>query len=114
MEFDFIESSGGLVAEINIPVWNSPFGSDFMSFVSQDPEQRSLRHKVFVKLIRKLADEGLSKVGHHGPASAMGVPLNSLPKWDDLQFVVGQLHKLPLLDDEPVGTDLTIGPNAAW
>ncbi len=59
-----------------------------------------------------LAEQGLSKVGHHGPAAAMGVPRDSLPKWDDLQFVMGQLHKLPLLDDEPVGTDLVVGPNA--
>jgi glutamate synthase domain-containing protein 2 len=66
----------------------------------------------YVKFIRKLADDGLSKVGHHGPAAAMGVPRNSLPKWDDLQFVVGQLHKLPLLDDEEVGTELVIGPQA--
>jgi len=65
-----------------------------------------------VKLIRKLASEGLSKVGHHGPAGAMGVPRDTLPKWDDLQFVVGQLHKLPLLDDEDVGTQLVIGANA--
>jgi glutamate synthase domain-containing protein 2 len=42
----------------------------------------------------------------------MGVPRDSLPKWDHLQFVVGQLHKLPLLDDEPVGTDIVIGANA--
>jgi len=66
-----------------------------------------------VKLIRKLADEGLSKFGHHGPAAAMGVPRDTLPKWEDLQFVVGQLYKLPLLDEEPVGSDLVIGPNAA-
>ncbi|MDH3663186.1 MAG: glutamate synthase-related protein [Alphaproteobacteria bacterium] len=65
-----------------------------------------------VKFIRKLADEGLNRVGHHGPAAAMGVPRDSLPKWEDLQFVVGQLHKLPLLDDEVVGTDIVIGPNA--
>ena len=42
----------------------------------------------------------------------MGVPRDSLPTWDDLQFVVGQLHKLPLLDDEPVATDLVIGRQA--
>ncbi|MCH9693562.1 MAG: Rieske 2Fe-2S domain-containing protein [Gammaproteobacteria bacterium] len=66
-----------------------------------------------VKFIRKLANEGLTKVGHHGPASAMGVPRDSLPKWDDLQFMVGQLHKLPLLDNDEVGTDLVIGPRAA-
>ena len=65
-----------------------------------------------VKFIRKLATEGLTKMGHHGPAAAMGVPRGKLPKWEDLQFVVAQLHKLPLLDDEPVGTDLTIGPRA--
>jgi glutamate synthase domain-containing protein 2/nitrite reductase/ring-hydroxylating ferredoxin subunit len=66
----------------------------------------------WVSYIRMLADEGLSRVGHHGPASAMGVPRDQLPKWDDLQFVVAQLHKLPLLDEIPVGTDLVIGPNA--
>ena len=66
----------------------------------------------YVKFIRKLANEGLTKTGHHGPASAMGVPRDQLPKWDDLQFVVGQLHKLPLLDEEDVGTDIVIGPRA--
>ena len=65
-----------------------------------------------VKFIRMLANDGLARVGHHGPADAMGVPRDSLPKWDDLQFVVGQLASLPLLDDEPVATDLVIGPNA--
>ena len=65
-----------------------------------------------VKFIRKLAAEGLSKVGHHGAAAAMGVPRGTLPKWEDLQFVVGQLHKLPLLDDEPVATEIIIGPRA--
>jgi len=65
-----------------------------------------------VKFIRQLANNGLSKVGHHGPTAAMGVPRDSLPKWDDLQFVVAQLHKLPLLDEETVGTELVIGPNA--
>ena len=42
----------------------------------------------------------------------MGVSRNQLPKWDDIQFVVAQLHKFPLLDDEPVGTDVVIGGNA--
>ena len=65
-----------------------------------------------VKLIRKLANDGLEKFGHHGPSAAMGVSRNELPKWDDLQFVVGQLHKLPLLDDENVATELVIGANA--
>ena len=65
-----------------------------------------------VKFIRSLANDGLSKVGHHGPAAAMGVPRDTLPKWEDLQFIVGQLHKMPLLDDEDCGTDIVIGPRA--
>jgi len=65
-----------------------------------------------VKFIRQLANDGLDKVGHHGPAAAMGVPRDGLPKWDDLQFVVAQLHKMPLLDEEDVGTELIIGPRA--
>ncbi len=64
------------------------------------------------KYIRKLAREGLSKVGHHGPVSAMGVPLTDLPRWDDLQIVTAQIATRPLGDDDPVGTDLIIGPNA--
>ena len=62
--------------------------------------------------IRVLASDGLSKVGHHGPAEAMGVARDLLPKWEDMQFVVAQLHKVPLLDEEEVGTGIVIGPNA--
>jgi glutamate synthase domain-containing protein 2 len=87
-----------------------PYQRDAYQGAYQDPTGTA--DEPHVKFIRKLADEGLSKVGHHGPSAAMGVPRGSLPKWDDLQFVVAQLHKLPLLDDEPVGTDIVIGPNA--
>ena len=65
-----------------------------------------------VKLIRKLASDGLSKTGHHGPMGAMGVSQQLLPKWDDIQFVVGQLSTLPLLDNDPVNTEIVIGPGA--
>jgi len=62
--------------------------------------------------IQQLAREGLSKVGHHGPGSAMGVSLTELPRWDDLQFVTAQLHKLPLMEDVAMATELVIGPKA--
>ena len=42
----------------------------------------------------------------------MGVPRKDLPSWDDLQFVTAQLHRLPLLDTEPVDTKTVIGLNA--
>ncbi len=63
-------------------------------------------------LIQLLAREGLSKVGHHGPSSAMGVDRRELPSWDDLQLVTGQLRRRPLLDEAEVGTDVTIGVRA--
>ncbi len=63
-------------------------------------------------LIQRYAREGLSKTGHHGVVDAMGVPRTQLPTWDDIQILTAQLHCLPLLDDEAVGTDIVIGPNA--
>jgi len=62
--------------------------------------------------IQHLAEHGLSSVGHHGRVSAMGVPRDQLPKWEDIQILTAQLHKVPLLDDAAVGTQVTIGPNA--
>ena len=63
------------------------------------------------KLIQSLAKNGL-KGGHHGPMTSMGVPRDELPGWDDLQLLTAQLARPPLLDDDPVGTDVVIGPNA--
>ena len=62
--------------------------------------------------IQELAKNGLKNFGHHGKVSAMGVPLTTLPRWDDIQILTGQLARKPLLDDAEVGTDLVIGPNA--
>ncbi len=63
-------------------------------------------------LIRELARNGLKNVGHHGPVASMGVPYDQLPRWDDIHFVTAQLHRMPLLDEEPVGADVVIGPRA--
>ena len=111
----WIEDAQVLIDEDEIASWArahpQPYDRDAYQGAYQDPTGTA--DEPYVKFIRKLADEGLTKVGHHGPTAAMGVPRDSLPKWDDLQFVVGQLHKLPLLDEVPVGTGLVIGPNAA-
>lgn len=110
----WVENGKVFVDEDEIADWAAahpqPYKRDAYQGAFQDPTGTS--DEPHVKLIRQLADEGLSKTGRHGPSSAMGVPRDKLPRWDDLQFVVGQLHKLPLLDDEDVGTDLVIGPNA--
>ncbi|MEE9498684.1 MAG: glutamate synthase-related protein [Nitrospinaceae bacterium] len=62
--------------------------------------------------IQQLAKDGLSKLGHHGSVAAMGVPRDELPLWDDIQLVTAQLATMPLLDDDLVGTEVIIGPNA--
>ena len=65
-----------------------------------------------VKLIQELAAHGLDKLGAHGAVSAMGVPRQELPSWEDLLFVTAQLARLPRLDGTPVGTELVVGPRA--
>ncbi len=63
-------------------------------------------------LIQQYAKDGLKKTGHHGKVASMGVPRGELPDWDDIQLLTAQLHKAPLLDDDPVGTEVVIGPHA--
>jgi len=63
--------------------------------------------------IQSLARDGLTRVGHHGPLSAMGVALTELPRWDDLQILTAQFATRPLLETEPVESALVIGPAAA-
>lgn len=68
----------------------------------------------YTSYINELARNGLKNWGHHGPTEAMGVDRNTLPKWENIQFLPAQLHKRPLLDDEPVETKTIIGPRANW
>ncbi|MEM9604821.1 MAG: glutamate synthase-related protein [Pseudomonadota bacterium] len=65
-----------------------------------------------VAFIHQLAREGLSKLGHHGPMTSMGVPRHALPHWDDLQIMAAQMATKPLLEDVDVATELVIGPEA--
>ncbi len=110
----WVENGQVLVDADEIAAWvkqhPQPYQRDAYQGAYQDPTGSA--DEPHVKFIRKLADEGLSRLGQHGPTAAMGVPRDTLPRWDDLQLVVAQLHRLPLLDDEPVGTDTVVGPNA--
>jgi glutamate synthase domain-containing protein 2/nitrite reductase/ring-hydroxylating ferredoxin subunit len=66
----------------------------------------------YTRYIQNLSRDGLTKTGHHGPSASMGVDRNTLPKWEDIQFLPAQLASRPLLDEESVDTSVTIGPNA--
>jgi glutamate synthase domain-containing protein 2/CDGSH-type Zn-finger protein len=76
------------------------------------PVARPTPEEPTVAFIHQLARDGLSKVGHHGPMTSMGVPRKDLPHWDDIQIMAAQMATKPLLDDVAVGTELIIGPNA--
>lgn len=76
------------------------------------PEAKATPEEPTVAFIHQLATEGLSKLGHHGPMAAMGVPRAKLPNWDDIQIMVAQLARKPLMEDVAVGTELVIGPEA--
>ena len=76
------------------------------------PEPRVTEEEPTLEFIHQLAADGLEKFGHHGPMAAMGVPRSQLPEWDDIQIMVAQLHRKPLMEDVAVGTELVIGPNA--
>ena len=77
------------------------------------PTARATPEEPTVAFIHELARDGLSKLGHHGTMTSMGVPRNELPHWDDLQIMAAQMATKPLLDEVPVATKLVIGPEAA-
>jgi methylamine---glutamate N-methyltransferase subunit C len=111
----WVEDGAVWVDEEEIAAWEKenpqPYDRDAYHGLYKDfhggPEEPHYQY------IQHLAEHGLSKLGHHGRMAAMGVPRAELPKWDDIQILTAQLHKVPLLDEAPVGTEVVIGPNAA-
>jgi len=97
-----------------IAAWatDNPQPYDRDSYLGAYKDVHGTPEEPFVGLIQGYARDGLSKTGHHGVVEAMGVPRDQLPTWDDIQVLTAQLHRPPLLDDAPVGTDVVIGPNA--
>ena len=78
------------------------------NYVDTHPEQT----EPYTRYIRHLAMNGLTQYGHHGATEAMGVDRNTLPKWENIQFLPAQLARKPLLDEDSVSTKVVIGPNA--
>jgi glutamate synthase domain-containing protein 2/nitrite reductase/ring-hydroxylating ferredoxin subunit len=103
-----------LVDEAEIEAWAEenpqPFKRDEYLGPYQDPH--GAPEEPFNAYIQELARNGLGKAGHHGPVSAMGVPLTELPRWSDIQILTAQLARTPLLEEEPVGGDVVIGPES--
>jgi len=87
-----------------------PFNRDAYlgAYADTDPEDT----EPYTGYIKELATNGLKNIGHHGFSASMGVDRNMLPQWSDIQFLPAQLASRPLLDDEEVKTQVTIGPKA--
>ena len=88
----------------------SPFNSDeyLGDYADTHPEST----EPYTGYIQNLARNGLTKTGRHGPSAAMGVDRRTLPGWEDIQFLPAQMARKPLLDEDPVSTQVIIGPNA--
>lgn len=88
----------------------SPFNRDAYlgAYADTHPEET----EPYTGYIKELATNGLKNFGHHGPSASMGVDRNTLPKWENIQFLPAQLASRPLLDEESVETQVIIGPNA--
>ena len=76
------------------------------------PTPKATQEEPTVEFIHRLAREGLTKMGHHGQMTSMGVPRHKLPHWDDLQIMAAQMATKPLMEDQDVGTELIIGPES--
>ena len=87
-----------------------PFKRD--AYLRQYADTHPEATEPYTLYIKELAQNGLKNYGHHGPSAAMGVDRNTLPKWEDIQFLPAQLATRPLLDEDAVAPSVVIGPNA--
>ncbi len=98
--------------EINeyLKVHPQPFNRD--DYLGQYADTHPEDTEPYTSYIKELAKNGLKKWGKHGPSASMGVDRNTLPKWENIQFLPAQLATRPLLDEEKVETKVIIGKNA--
>lgn len=98
--------------EINEYLAKHPQPFNRKEYLGQYADTHPATEEPYTLYIKELAQNGLKNWGHHGPSAAMGVDRNTLPKWEDIQFLPAQLAKRPLLDEEKVSTKVVIGKRA--
>ena len=96
----WVEDGNVLVDADEIAAWGhanpQPYERDDYLGLYQDPSHAP-HPEPTNGMIQQYARDGLSKTGHHGITDSMGVPREDLPKWDDIQLITAQLHKMPNL-----------------
>jgi len=100
------------VDEINQYLFDHPQPFDREQYLGAYADTHPVNEEPYAGYIKELAQNGLKNYGHHGPSEAMGVDRNTLPKWENIQFLPAQLATRPLLDEEEVSTKVIIGPKA--
>lgn len=110
----WVEDGQVMVDADEVASWHTdhPQPFDREGYLGQYADTHPIEEEDKVGEIQHLAKFGLSKWGHHGSMTSMGVERTKLPRWDDVQILTAQLHKLPLFDNDAVETGLVIGPNA--
>ncbi len=110
----WVEKDGVWVDEDEVAAWEkeNPQPYDRDAYQGLYADLHGAPEEPYTAYTQELAANGLDNVGHHGRVAAMGVPRDQLPRWEDIQILTAQLHRLPQLDDAPVGTELVIGPGA--
>ncbi len=110
----WIDGDAVFVDEAEIRTWavDNPQPYDRKTYLGLYADHHGTSAEPYAKHIHELAEHGLSRTGHHGETSAMGVALTELPRWQDIQIVTAQMWKQPRLDDAPVATSVVIGPRA--
>lgn len=111
---EFIEGDSLMIDENEITEFEvkhpQPFNRD--EYLGEYADTHPEDSEPYTGYIKELAKNGLKNIGHHGFSASMGVDRNTLPKWNDIQFLPAQLATRPLLDDEDVSTSIIIGPKA--
>lgn len=98
--------------EIDAYLVNSPQPFNRDAYLGAYADTHPEDTEPYTGYIKELAQNGLKNIGHHGFSASMGVDRNTLPKWNDIQFLPAQLATRPLLDEEAVATKVTIGLKA--
>ncbi len=113
------ESDQVLVDAEEIAAWavKYPQPYDREGYLGLYQDHHGTPEEPFNRHIQQLARDGLDKVGHHGPVSAMGIALTELPRWDEgdhdevaTSVVIGPRAKKPLHLDIPIFvSDMSFG-----
>ena len=91
---------------------NNPSPFNESEYLGRYADTHPASEEPYTLYIKELAKNGLKNVGKDGPGASMGVDRNTLPLWNDIQYLPAQFATTPLLEEEHVSSKVVIGPRA--